>query len=196
MELPYASADALTQNMTLPAFIYARFSSLEQGRGTSLVRQFENGRKHAEKKGWLLDADREISDKGRSAFHGANRSEGGMLYAFERQVEKGFYRNGAVFVCEHFDRISRQGWEEVHAFLKLCVENGVSVATVDGDRFYPAGERISGPTIMELVYKSEGAREESNKKSERGLDNWQRKITAIEGGDRSARIGLPPGWMT
>jgi len=181
--------------MTLPAFIYARFSSLEQGRGTSLVRQFEKGRQYAEKKGWLLDPDREISDKGRSAFHGANRSEGGALYAFERQVEKGFYRNGAVFVCEHFDRISRMGWEEVHAFLKLCVENGVSVATIDGDRYYPAGQRIDGGTIMELVFKSEGAREESHKKSERGLFNWSEKVKAIQAGDRKAKIGLPPGWM-
>lgn len=195
MELPYGSADALTLVMTLPAFIYARYSSLEQGRGTSLVRQFQNGRDYAEKKGWLHDPDREISDKGRSAFHGANRSEGGELYAFERQAEKGFYRNGAVFICEHFDRISRQGWEEVHAFLKVCVENGVSVATIDGDRFYPAGQRIDGGTIMELVFKSEGAREESNKKSERGLFNWSEKIKAIEAGDRKAKIGLPPGWM-
>jgi DNA invertase Pin-like site-specific DNA recombinase len=181
--------------MTLPAFIYARYSSLEQGRGTSLVRQFENGREYAQKKGWLLDPDREISDKGRSAFHGANRTEGGALHAFERQVEKGFYRNGAVFVCEHFDRISRQGWEEVHAFVKLCTSNGVSVATIDGDRYYPAGQRIEMGTIMELVLKAEGAREESNKKSERGLDNWARKIKAIESGDRKAKIGLPPGWM-
>ena len=181
--------------MTLPVFIYARYSSLEQGRGTSLVRQFENGRAYAERKGWLLDPDREISDKGRSAFHGANRSEGGALYAFERQVEKGFYRNGAVFVVEHFDRISREGWEQVHAFLKVCVENGVSVATIDSDRFYPAGQRIDGGTIMELVFKAEGAREESHKKSKRGLFNWEKKIEAIEQGDRSAKIGLPPGWM-
>jgi DNA invertase Pin-like site-specific DNA recombinase len=181
--------------MTLPAFIYARFSALEQGRGKSLVRQFETGRTYAEKKGWLLDPDREISDKGRSAFHGANRAEGGALYEFERQVEKGFYRNGAVFICEHFDRISRQGWEEVHAFLKLCVENGVSVATIDADRYYPAGQRIDGGTIMELVFKSEGAREESNKKSKRGLFNWSEKVKAIEAGDRKTKIGLPPGWM-
>ncbi len=181
--------------MTLPAFLYARFSSQEQGRGTSLVRQFENGRNYALSKGWLLDPDREISDKGRSAFHGANRSEGGALYAFERQVEKGFYRNGAVFIVEHFDRISREGWEQVHAFLKLCVENGVSVATIDSDRFYPAGARIDGGTIMELVFKSEGARDESKKKSDRGLDNWSRKIKAIEAGDKSAKIGMPPGWM-
>lgn len=181
--------------MTLPVFIYARYSSLEQGRGTSLVRQFEKGREHATRKGWLLDPDREISDKGRSAFHGANRAEGGALYAFEKQVEKGFYRNGAVFLCEHFDRISRMGWEEVHAFLKLCTSNGVSVATIDGDRYYPAGQRIDGGVIMELVFKAEGAREESKKKSDRGLDNWARKIRAIESGDRKAKIGLVPGWL-
>jgi DNA invertase Pin-like site-specific DNA recombinase len=181
--------------MSIPAFIYARYSSLEQGRGTSLVRQFENGRDYARDNGWLHDPDREISDKGRSAFHGANRAEGGALYEFERQVEKGFYRNGAVFIVEHFDRISRQGWEEVHAFLKLCTSHGVSVATINGNRFYPAGQRIDGGTIMELVFKSEGAREESKKKSDRGLDNWSRKIAAIQDGNRATKIGLVPGWM-
>jgi hypothetical protein len=181
--------------MTQPAFLYARYSAAEQGRGTSLKRQFENARKYAEQRGWLLDPEREISDKGRSAFHGANRSQGGALWQFERQVEKGLFRNGAVFVVEHFDRISRQGWEEVHAFLKLCVENGVSVATLDGDRYYPAGQRIDGGTIMELVFKSEGARDESAKKSKRGLDNWAFKIAAIEGGDRKTNIGLLPAWL-
>ncbi len=159
------------------------------------MRQFEKGRDYAQLKGWLVDPDREISDKGRSAFHGANRSEGGALYEFERQVEKGFYRNGAVFVCEHFDRISRMGWEEVHAFLKLCVSNGVSVATIEGDRYYPAGQRIDGGTIMELVFKAEGAREESDKKSKRGLYNWSKKVEAIQNGDSAAKIGLAPGWM-
>ena len=41
--------------MTQPAFLYARYSAAEQGRGTSLKRQFENARKYAEKRGWLLD---------------------------------------------------------------------------------------------------------------------------------------------
>ena len=181
--------------MTLPCFIYARYSSLEQGRGTSLIRQFENGRNYALARGWLVDPDREISDKGKSAYHGANRAEGGTLYAFERQVEKGFYRNGAVCVVEHFDRISRQGWEQVHSFLKLCVENGVSVATIDGDRFYEAGKRIDGAVIMELVFKGEGAREEAHKKSVRGLYNWAEKIKAIEQGNRKTNIGLLPAWL-
>ena len=181
--------------MTLPAFIYARYSSQEQGRGTSLVRQFENGRKHAEKHGWLNDPDREISDKGRSAFHGANRAEGGALWEFERQTAAGFYRNGAVIITEHFDRISRQGWEEVYAFLKLCTSNGVSVATIDGDRVYEAGKEIEPTAIMEVIWKAQGSKDESKKKSDRGLFNWSEKIKAIEGGSRRVNIGQPPAWM-
>ena len=46
------------------------------------------------------------------------------------------------------------------------------------------------------MFKSEGAREESKKKSDRGLFNWSEKVKAIEGGDRRTNIGLPPGWMT
>lgn len=181
--------------MTQPCFIYARYSSLEQGRGLSLKRQLEIGRQYAERKGWLLDPDREIVDKGRSAFTQANRAEGSELWAFEQQVAKGFYRNGAVFLTEHFDRVSRAGWEEIYGFLKLMTENGVSVATIDGDRLYPAGKRINPAVIMELVFKAEGARDESDKKSRRGLHNWQAKIEAIQAGDKRVNIGLPPAWI-
>lgn len=181
--------------MTQPAFIYARYSAAEQGRGTSLVRQFENGRDYAEAKGWLLDADREISDRGKSAFHGANRAPGGALFEFEQRVRKGYYRNGAVFVTEHLDRISRQGWKPVYDFIELCVSNGVSVATIDGDRFYEADREIEPMVVMEVIWKAQGAKDESKKKSDRGLKNWELKVRAIENGDRAARIGLPPGWM-
>lgn len=195
LDLPTGSEGVFLGKMTQPAFLYARFSALEQGRGTSLKRQLENARAYAQRKGWLVDPDREMADKGKSAFHGANRAPGGALYEFERKVELGLYRNGAVCVIEHFDRISRQGWEQVHAFLKLCTENGVSVATIDGDRFYPAGQRIDGNVIMELVWKGEGAREESSKKSTRGLNNWKFKVQAIEAGDTTVNIGLTPAWI-
>ena len=69
--------------MSQPAWIYARFSTLEQAKGHSLERQLKGGRALIEAKGWLYSQDRELVDEGRSAFHGGNREAGAALYDFE-----------------------------------------------------------------------------------------------------------------
>ena len=62
--------------MTLPAWIYARFSTNEQSKGDSVRRQLVEGRAHIERMGWIHDPAFEIVEEGKSAYHGDNRSEG------------------------------------------------------------------------------------------------------------------------
>jgi DNA invertase Pin-like site-specific DNA recombinase len=60
-----------------PAYLYARFSSLNQKEGSSIERQLTYGRTFIDKHGWrLVD---ELRDEGKSAFKGANREEGSAL---------------------------------------------------------------------------------------------------------------------
>ena len=47
------------------AFIYARWSSLEQGKGTTLTRQLEVCREYCKARGWVIAG--ELRDEGRSA---------------------------------------------------------------------------------------------------------------------------------
>jgi DNA invertase Pin-like site-specific DNA recombinase len=176
------------------AIIYARFSKADQVRGHSIERQTDNALDLCRANGWATDPTRIFVEKGKSAFTGANRVKGTLLATLEREIEAGAHRE-RVLVVEHLDRISRQGWEEVFAFLKTCSESGVSVATHDGARVYYAGERIDMGKVIEVIVKSELSREESAKKSGRILKSFaaKREKAATEGGRNIA--SRPPSWI-
>ncbi|HEY6869817.1 MAG TPA: recombinase family protein, partial [Novosphingobium sp.] len=107
----------------LPAYIYARFSSLEQAKGHSLERQLEEGRAHIERNGWEYHEDRELRDEGRSAFSGENRQPGSALYDFEQQTLAGTFKTGVVLVVENIDRLTRQGYEQAFDLLRQLTQN-------------------------------------------------------------------------
>lgn len=66
--------------MTTPAYIYARYSSLEQGKGTSLKRQLEGARSFIKlHKEWdypfndpQAQLERDFTDQGKSAYAGTS----------------------------------------------------------------------------------------------------------------------------
>ncbi|WP_084491013.1 recombinase family protein [Sphingobium ummariense] len=181
--------------MTLPAWIYARFSTMEQSKGHSLKRQINEGRAFIERMGWEHSEQREIVDEGKSAFHGANRSEGSLLYEFEQKARKGHFNNGAVLAVENLDRLTRQGYEEAIDLLRLFTKNGVTVATWHDNQIYEAGKRIDMMKVMSVILKAELAREESEKKSLRTRASWSNKIEAAINGDRRAMTKILPAWL-
>lgn len=183
--------------MTLPAYIYARYSSAEQSKGHSLKRQLERGKSFIEKKGWLYSKDREIVDEGRSAYHGANRAEGSALHDFEQKARAGHFTNGAVLVVENIDRLSRQGYEEIFGLVQLFTNNGVTLALTQGEngRIFEAGKRLELGQVITVVVEAELSREESEKKSKRIAAAWQEKIDKAIAGDRTAMTKILPAWL-
>lgn len=181
--------------MKLPATCYARFSSQEQSSGNSLERQLKLTTEFANSRGWDVVPDRCISDEGRSAFDGTNRAEGSALFRFEQQAEQGLFRSGHVLVVEHLDRVSRQGFQEIYDFLNKLISQGVTVATVDGPTIYEPYKRIDMTEIMKVLIKSELAREESEKKRNRQLYNWEKKLEQVRKGSRTAITTLVPEWV-
>ncbi|MBV2147496.1 recombinase family protein [Sphingobium sp. AS12] len=182
--------------MTQPAWIYARFSSLEQSKGHSLERQINEGRAFIERMGWEHSDQREIVDEGKSAFHGANRSEGSLLYGFEQKAREGHFSNGAVLAVENLDRLTRQGYEEAVELLRSLTMSGVTVATWHDNQTYEANTRIDMMKVMSIILKAELAREESEKKSIRIKASWTKKIDAAINGDRRALTKILPAWLT
>lgn len=180
--------------MSNEAIIYARFSKADQVKGHSIDRQLENTH--------LVCANRKLTfspaltfiEKGRSAFSGANRAKGSLLANLEAEIKAGAHV-GRTLVVEHLDRISRQGWQEVLDFLRACSDAGVSVATYDGSRIYPALTPVSMLEVIEIVLKSELAREESGKKSERVRKSFAAKRAAAEAGDAKLIASRPPSWI-
>ncbi|GAA3803607.1 hypothetical protein GCM10022600_27320 [Qipengyuania pelagi] len=113
--------------------IYIRWSSAEQGKGSSLQRQRDDCRRHAAENGWaVID---ELVDDGISAFKGEHASTGSLGH-FVRDVEAGRYPDGVILLCEKLDRLSRQEPGRVFMWMMNLTEAGVAVATVDGSRLY------------------------------------------------------------
>lgn len=181
--------------MILQATCYARFSSQEQASGSSLERQFELTAQFATSRGWDVAPERCISDEGRSAYHGINRTEGSALFKFENEAERGVYRSGHVLVVEHLDRVSRQGFQETYDFLNKLTSQGVTIALVDGPTIYERYTRIDMAEIMRVLIKSELAREESEKKRNRQLYTWEKKLAQVRRGERLAITKLVPEWV-
>lgn len=183
--------------MSQPATIYARFSNAEQAQGSSKARQLSLCREMIARNGWQGSAGRELIDEGVSAYSGANRAPGGLLHAFEQQAETGLYRNGHVLVVENLDRISRQGYDAILPFLQKLTNAGVTVATVDGDRIYPAYERVPLGPVIEAVVKSELSREESEKKSRRLKAAQNKRISEARenAGKHISHTATVPAWI-
>ncbi|WP_333605177.1 recombinase family protein [Novosphingobium sp.] len=180
----------------LPAFIYARFSSLEQAKGHSLERQLEDGRAHIGRNGWEYHEDRELRDEGRSAFSGENRQPGSALYDFEQQTLAGAFKTGVVLVVENIDRLTRQGYEQAFDLLRQLTQNGVTVATTQDNQIYPAGDRIDMAKVMMVIIKAELALDESTKKSKRIKAVWKHKVDQAIAGNRQIVTPSIPAWLT
>ena len=132
--------------------IYMRWSSAEQGKGSSLERQREDCRRHAGEAGWrIID---ELVDDGISAFKGQHATSG-ALGRFVQDVEDGRYPEGVILLCEKLDRLSRQEPGRVFMWMMNLTEARVTVATVDGARRYSKGNfdtvsytHLTLPTIL------------------------------------------------
>lgn len=176
------------------ALIYARFSKADQVRGHSIDRQLDNAREVCTSRGLSISPSLTFVEKGRSAFTGANRRKGSLLANLELEIEAGAHR-GRTLVVEHLDRISRQGHEEVRVFMRACSDNGVTIATWDGNRLYPAGDRVQMIEVIEIILKAELAREESEKKSFRIRKSFAAKRDEAAAGEGKRIASRPPSWI-
>jgi DNA invertase Pin-like site-specific DNA recombinase len=171
--------------------IYIRWSSSEQGKGSSLERQRDDCRRFAEDSGW--DVVAELIDDGISAFKGEHASSG-ALGSFVRKVEDGLYPDGVILLCEKLDRLSRQEPGRVFMWMMNLTEAGVTVATVDGARRYSKGT-FDMASILEVVVKAQLSHEESQKKSQRLGAAWAAKRRRLNAGEKFVMTRRAPGWL-
>lgn len=175
----------------MDAILYARWSSDEQGKGSTLIRQREDCRAMAAAHGW--NVIEEIVDDGISAFRGAH-SEIGALGRFLRDAENGAYPNGVVLVVERLDRLSRQAPEIAFGTMLRMTGAGVIIATVDGNRQYRTGQ-FGMAEIIEVIVKAQLSYEESAKKSDRVGRAWKQKRSRLASGDRAILTRRAPAWL-
>ena len=171
--------------------IYIRWSSAEQGRGSSLERQRDECSRHAAHKGWnVVD---EMVDDGVSAFKGRHAAVG-ELGRFMSLVEAGAYPGGVVLLTEKLDRLSREHAKTVFSWMLRVTELGVIVATVDGDRQY-SRTNLDMAAIIEVVVKAQLANEESEKKATRLSAAWAAKRGRLARGEQVVLTRRAPAWL-
>lgn len=173
--------------------IYARWSSLEQGRGSTLERQLHVCREYCASRGW--NDYRVLKDEGRSAYTGANLDHG-ELGRFTAQVEQGIIPFGSTLIVEQLDRISRRPAQEVLEWIFRVVRAGLTIITVN-DRLEINQAELERNQfgIMMIVVNSYRAYSESKFKSERVGDAWRIKRDKLARGEDIKKSAQCPAWL-
>ncbi|MBR0552051.1 recombinase family protein [Stakelama marina] len=175
----------------MDTIIYVRWSSAEQSKGQSEERQLSLCRAHAQQRGW--NVVRTFIDNGMSAFTGEHRQMG-ELSKLEQEIRDKRYPNGVILLVERLDRLSREAPSQFYLWLDAITRNGVTVATVDGDRTYSGS--LDMASIIEVVVKASLANDESVAKSRRVASAWASKRARLAAGDRHAMTMRVPAWLS
>jgi DNA invertase Pin-like site-specific DNA recombinase len=176
----------------MECIIYIRWSTAVQARGSSLERQTEDCRRHAEHKGWNVKDT--LCDDGVSAYSGEHVQQASKLARFLDDAEAGKLPEGIILLTERLDRLSRQGYDELYFWMKRITAAGVILATVDGDKEYRPG-RFALAEVMEILIKAEVAHDESAKKASRLAAAWKGKRRRLEIGETFVMTARAPAWL-
>lgn len=134
------------------AYSYKRFSTPAQEQGDSLRRQTKMAQDWADRKGVPLDTELNLTDKGVSAYTGANKDVGN-LGAFLRAVEDGTVPQGSWLLVENLDRLSREPAFDASYTMQGIIRQGVTVVDLsDGlGREYNTETLRSSEGLMHLM---------------------------------------------
>jgi DNA invertase Pin-like site-specific DNA recombinase len=174
------------------AISYIRFSSGVQAAGDSYRRQVARTEEFCKKHALALDDSLRVEDLGVSGHQGKN-AKVGQLATFLALVRSGRVRQGTVLVIENLDRLSRDEFWAASDIIREVISGGVTVATVEPERFYDR-DAISQPyVIMELMVTLQRAHEYSKRLSDLLTQSWQRRRDLIPQGRKIS--GIVPSWL-
>ena len=160
--------------LEMDAFPYARWSSLEQSRGSSLARQIRATTEFIAAQGWKL-ASEPLIDSGKSAYTGEN-IESGALGTFAKSVLSGVrdVRNVAL-VVEDLDRLSRQPADVMLSWLSPLVRKGLTISVVNTGQMITR-ELLDNDigSLMTTLISAFGSHAESRKKAVRVAAAWDK----------------------
>ncbi|MGY4283280.1 DNA invertase Pin-like site-specific DNA recombinase [Bradyrhizobium sp. LM2.7] len=134
------------------AYSYKRFSTPAQEQGDSLRRQTKMAQDWANRMGVALDTELNLTDRGVSAYTGANKDVGN-LGAFLRAVEEGTVPKGSWLLVEDLDRLSREPAFDASYTMQGIIRQGVTVVDLsDGlGREYNMETLRSNEGLMHLM---------------------------------------------
>ena len=167
-------------------YAYIRFSDDKQAQGSSYERQLGLAREYCPT--LIEDKAHIFFDAGKSAFTGANVSEGGELKRFYDGVASGDIPHGSTLLVEDLDRLSRAGMWKASDKLRELTENGITVVTLRDK--HPYTGKLSLSSSLTALIKQELAHEESAKKSGRVADSYVKRYAKARSG-KKVKVLLP-----
>jgi hypothetical protein len=170
------------------AISYTRFSSARQAIGHSEERQIENARAYAKRKGFILQ---EFVERGVSAFHGKNASEG-ILGRLIAKVKAGELPKDTILIVEDTDRISRDVWAKAYevAYLPLT-QAGIEIHFLSFNAVLKPDHNYYD--TIAIGVKHDQGHQESEKKSFRVGKSWTKKRHNASG--KAAMSARVPQWL-
>jgi DNA invertase Pin-like site-specific DNA recombinase len=136
------------------AFSYKRFSTPAQEHGDSLRRQTALAEAWSARAGVPLDTELNLTDRGVSAYTGANRDVGN-LGAFLRAVEEGTVPKGSWLLVESLDRLSREPAADASFEMQKIIRAGITVVDLSDNgghgREYSEETLRSPDGLMQLI---------------------------------------------
>lgn len=172
---------------------YARWSSLEQARGSTLARQLQEIERCCQANSWRLIE--QVTDEGTSAYTGANITTGNLADLIKR-IEQGELGRDVVIAVEQLDRLSRLPPSQVVAWIQRVTALGVTIATANDGLLINAQMIDANPMhFMSIVFNAFRAFQESKHKSERLAASWRIKRERLETGDHTPLTSVCPAWL-
>ena len=128
-----------------------------------------------------------------SAFHGKQRSRGGLA-AFIKAVEMGRVKRGSVLLVESLDRLSREQVEDALDLFLQIIKLGITIVTLaEPAAEFTRGQLDMTKLIIAIVVMSRG-HEESATKSRRLKEKWC--VRRIQAAKREKIVTAhPPKWL-
>lgn len=185
----------------MKAYVYCRWSSLEQGKrrdgedgdANTLTRQIGNATRYCERMGW--DVVEIITDEGRSAYTGENLTTGNLA-EFTRRLENQLIPQGSVLVVEKLDRISRLPPDEAYDWIRKVFRLGISIAVANDNRVYDRNALNSDPwAFMGIINEAFRSHGESKRKSELLSDSWALRRKEAASGKIGKTTTVGPAWL-
>lgn len=182
-----------TKAPTPRVYSYNRFSTLPQDEGDSERRQIEGAQAWVAKKGYVLDDELTMLDKGFSGYSGKHRTKG-ALGKFLEKVKHGLVPSGSILLVEHIDRLSREGVE--NTLRKIIFElwdHNITLQTLSPEETYEPGCGGS-PKFLALMLYMQAAWDASKRKSDLLRSTFAQTRKKLQEG-LPGKMGRSPAWL-
>lgn len=137
-----------------------------------------------------LDTTLTLHDLGISAFRGKNATKG-KLSLFLKAIQEKRITTG-YFLVENLDRLSRNELSESVQLLLTIINSGIIVVSLHDNMEYRK-ENLNFPELLISIATLQRGREESETKSIRVRDAWNRERAKADSG--KATKFRPPSWI-